>query len=340
MTLKLDLNDVKIKYYPLDRVIELIDECDSLDMLAHWMDHLRRNEAFLNIMYEQSNRWMKLFSIQTARAWPVKYAEAYATFVMKAPYMYDYETRPCCYRQRFLSEVLQDSRVPKEIRVQLWRAFNFKGFYVSYYYKGEEWNVPESLYDHHSYRHWISITKRPGWEDIRYSDQFLFGYDNRPAYFDSEEKKVLYEAIEEDSVSGLMMPMAISGARMNKTIMRAILKCKAVNIATYLYQNDAKFRKLINPRAALFDICANWSNKDCVPFVSLLEEYNPGLVNKTMDAFGHDALWYTLYNMDEHQVATKAAKCGHDPLDIFLMAHGCNPNRKNSVGLSFKDLTV
>ena len=127
---------------------------------------------------------------------------------------------------------------------------------------------------------------------------------------------------------------------MNKTIMRAILKCKAVNIATYLYQNDAKFRKLLNPRAALFYICANWSNKDCVPFVSLLEEYNPGLVNKTMDAFGHDALWYTLYNMDEHQVATKAAKCGHDPLDIFLMGHGCDPNRRNSVGLSFKDLTV
>ena len=340
MTLVLKVNDLQFKYYPLDRVIALIEECDSIDLLAKWMDRLRRNEAFLNIMYEQSNGWMKLFSIQTARAWPVKFAEAYATFVMKAPYLYDFKNKPCCYRQRFVAEVLEDASVPKEIRVQFWRAFNFRGFYISHYYKGEEWNVPESLYDHHSYRHWISTTKRAGWEDIRYSDPFLFGYEDIPAYFDSQEKKVLYEAIEEDSVSGLMMPMAISGARINKTIMRAVLKCKAVNIAAYLYENDATFRKLLKPRAALFYICANWSNKDCLPFVSLLEECNPGLVSNAIDALGHDALWYTLYNLDENQRATAAAECGHDPLDIFLMKHGCDPNRKNSVGLSFNDLTA
>lgn len=77
-----------------------------------------------------------------------------------------------------------------------------------------------------------------------------------------------------------------------------------------------------------------------IPLVALLEKENPGLVKNSIDAFGHDALWYTLYQRDRFNRATEAARRAMDPLDRTLIEFGCDPDRANDLGLSYNDLTV
>jgi hypothetical protein len=115
---------------------------------------------------------------------------------------------------------------------------------------------------------------------------------------------------------------------------------RAIKIATYLYCNNKKFSRLFTAQQLLFYVCANWNNDDTIPFIAMLEKDNPGLVKNTMDAFGHDALWYTLYQRDRFNRATTAARHALDPLDQTLIEFGCDPDRPNSIGLSYNDLTV
>ena len=320
----------------LNKVIAMIDHGEPISLIAPQMNVLASDLAYLRTLYAQSHNWRDLLSIQTARAWPVKYAKAYATFVAQSPYMPDYKTPPCSLRERFMAEVLEDSLVAKEIRVQFWKALVFDGLQLPCYYSDEKWSVPKALYDHHAVHRWIGIKKIEGWKDMLYSlPYFLF---SEPA-LSREDRQALLNTICEDSVSGFMMPLDISGTRLTKEMISLVLFGKAIKITTYLYKNKPEFRRFIKPRSLLFYACANWSNKDCVPFLAMLEEDNPGLISGSVDIFGHDALWYTLYNQDNYLMATPEARSGKDPVDIFLIEHGCDPNRKSVIGLSFNDLT-
>ena len=120
----------------------------------------------------------------------------------------------------------------------------------------------------------------------------------------------------------------------------AALAKKAMRIVTYLFSNIAAFAQLVTPRQLLFYVCANWNNDETIPLVALLEKENPGLVKNSIDNFGHDALWYTLYQRDRFNRATEAAKRAMDPLDRTLIEFGCDPDRTNDLGLSYNDLTV
>ncbi len=334
-----DLEHFVIHYYPLDKVIGFIDHCDSPYLIAPWMQRLCRNDAYLQLLYSQCDKWINLLTPEMAAVWPPKFAGAYARFVARSPYVPDDESNPCSRRERFIASLLEDRGLSKELRIHLWRAFVFDGVRLPRNVNSEKWDVPKVLYDHHAFRRWLCLNKMPGWQDLRCSDPLFFENDPATA-FNTDEKKALYEAIVEDSVSGLMMPMAISGMRLTKTIMRTVMKCKALNIATYLYKNNKTFRNFLTPREFLLYACANWSDKDCVPFVSMLEEDNPGLVADTLDGYGHNALWYTMYNQNEHQIASDFARFNEDPLDLFLVEHGCDPDRSCTAGLSFKELTI
>lgn len=331
-------DDNYVKNANLKQVIALIDHDEPIGLIAPWMNVLVSDSAYLHTLYEQSHNWRNLLTIQTARAWPEKYAKAYALFVAQSPYTLDYTIPPCSLRERFIAEILEDRDISKKIRVQFWRALVFDGLRLPRFANGAKWSVPIVLCDHYAIRRWLAINKLDGWEDIICSDPLFFTNDPTQA-FKAEDKNGLYDAIDADSVSGFMMPLDISGARLTNVMIRIILQRKAINIATYLYKNKALFRKSISPRTLLFYACANWSNIDCIPFISMLEKDTPGLISSSVDIYGHDALWYTLYNQNEYFMATPEARSRRDTIDLFLTKNGCDPNRKSTIGLSFSDLT-
>ena len=68
------------------------------------------------------------------------------------------------------------------------------------------------------------------------------------------------------------------------------------------------------------------------------EKSNPGLVANTEDCYGHNALWYTLYQRDALGMATPAARREMDPLDVSLIKMGCDPAKECFLGLSWQDV--
>ena len=213
------------------------------------------------------------------------------------------------------------------------------GFIFPCYTPNVLWDVPTPLYDHPAVRSWLCRTKHEGWEDLRCSDPQLFRADVLKQFKTDAEKKAL-EAIGKDSPSGLLMPLSIEGRNLPAKYAQAALLKNAIRIVTYLFCNNPAFSKFIPPRQLLFYVCANWNNDETIPLVALLEKENPGLVKNSIDAFGHDALWYTLYQRDRFNRATEAAKRAMDPLDRTLIEFGCDPDRANDLGLSYNDLTV
>ena len=283
---------------------------------------------------------MSLLEIERAREWPGEHAAALGAFIRNMPCVPLSETYPCGGKELFIAAALQDTAVPKSVRIHLWRSLVMDGYKFSCYVKGREWtDVPHSLYDHPAVRKWLYLTKQEGGEDLRCSDKQFF--DKVSRYLNGRADREALEAIKEDSPSALLMPLDFEGRRVPKRYVLAALAKKAVNIITYLVSKRKKeIVRLFSPKQLLFYACANWNDDDTIPFVELLERDNPGLVKNSLDAFGHDALWYTLYQRDRFNRATPAARRKMTPLARMLIELGCDPNRQNSIGLSYNDLTV
>ena len=136
------------------------------------------------------------------------------------------------------------------------------------------------------------------------------------------------------------MPLSIDGLNLPANYAQAAMAKNAIKIVTYLFCNNKTFARHWSPRQLFFYVCTNWNNDATIPFVAMLEKENPRLVRNFIDAFGHDALWDTIYQRDRFNRATEAAHRAMDLLDRTLIEFGCDPDHKNAQGLSYNDLTV
>ena len=318
----------------------MLETGQSMSDVAAFLDtEAQQNPTLLKGLGSFCKNWEKLMTRENLRRWPEKSADVLAAFFLSIPSPSQRTTSPCGPKERLLAEALSDGAIPKPVRIHLWRCLVMEGYVFPCYAPKVVWDIPAPLYDHPAVRNWLCQTKHDGWEDLCCSDPQLFHGDVLKLFKTDAEKKAL-EAIEKDSPSALLMPLSIEGRRLPAKYAQAALMKSAIKIVTYLFCNNPVFAKLLSPRQLLFYVCANWNNDATIPFVALLEKENPGLVKNSIDAFGHDALWYTLYQRDRLNRATKAAKRAMDPLDKTLIEYGCDPDRTNDLGLSYNDLTV
>ncbi len=299
-----------------------------------------RGKGQLALLAALSKNSISLLNIEHARHWSEEHAASLGEFILQMPHITLPGFFPCGRKELFIDEALRDAKVSKGVRIQLWRTLVMDGYRFPVNGPETEWMVPESLYDHPALRRWFCQTKQNGWEELRCSDLLFF--DKAPGgQFKTDKGKMAMEAIQNDSPASLLMPLDIDGRPLLRKYVLVALMKKAVNIITYLYSDKNKMlNKLLSPKQLLFYVCANWNNDETVPLVTLLEETNPGLVKNSLDVFGHDALWYTLYQRDRFGRATKAARSNNDLLDKTLIELGCDPKRQNSLGLSYEDITV
>ena len=284
-------------------------------------------------------RWEALLSLENLRQWPLEHADTLAMFFQNLPCDPQDETWPCGKKELLLAAAFQDSAIPKVIRVHLWRCLVMNGYPLPRYQK-EKWNVPLALYDHRAVRRWFCQTKQEGYQDYCCSDRFFFVDEDILKSFKTDSDKRALEAIKKDSPPMLLMPFDIAVRQLPYNYMQVALIKEAKAIVTYLCRNNQDFNKFFSPRQLLFYVCSNWNDDNAIPFVTLLEEEHPGLVKHSLDVFGHDALWYTLYKHNRFNLATDAVGRAMPPLDKTLIELGCDPDRKNSSGLSYNDLTM
>ncbi len=277
-----------------------------------------------------------VLSHEVLAGWPEEEMNCYAEFVSSLPYRPDPRNMPCGRRELFVAEALADRTLSKAKRVALWRAFAMSGFRFPRY-SGGNWSVPLELMDHTAVRGWLCATHAEGWTDLRNSDAYCFAGEKPPSFKSAFEKSA-WDAIGKDSPAGLMMPLAMMGKALPLAYLREALRARAERILVYLLTDPDKAFKVMKPREMLFYVCANWNDDAAIPTVALLEKLAPGLVASSVDAYGHDALWYTLYQRDARGVATPAARRKIDPLDANLIELGCDPARACFLGLSWQDV--
>ncbi len=293
--------------------------------------------AILAMMCRNSRSFLE---IERAREWPEEHAAALGGFIRNLPCVPISESYPCGKKELFIAEALEDTAVPKIVRIHLWHSLVMDGYKFPCYIKGREWtNVPRSLYDHPAVRKWLCLKKQDGWEDIRLSDPLFFGDEISRLFKKQADEKAL-EAIEKDSPSALLMPLAIAGKLIPAKYFLAALEKRSIRIISYIVCNGKALNRLSWLPKILFYVCANWNDDNAISIVKLLEKEKPGLVRNSLDAFGHDAMWYTLYQRDRFNRATPAARRKMTPLDRTLIKLGCDPKRQNDIGLSYDDLTV
>ena len=311
---------------PIGRVASALSFLDKIDVY--------QIPLIASLCFEEGGR---LLNKETARKWPEEHANTLCSFIRNMPCQPLEAGYPCGRRELFVAATLMDSSVSLCLRSRLWRMLVRDGYKMPRYLPGKTWAVPKALYDHPAVRAWITWTKQDGWADIQCTNRFFF----EPSILDklaTEKMAEAFTAIRQDSPADLLMPLDLQGRQVPKLYMQGALATAIISIVTYLFCHSRKFNKLYSPRQLLLYACTNWNHRDYVSFIDMLEERQPGLVRSTLDAFGHDALWYTLYQPDDVSSSEFAAKSACPNVVNRLVELGCDPKRKNSIGLCYEDL--
>ena len=140
------------------------------------------------------------------------------------------------------------------------------------------------------------------------------------------------KAISEDSVSLLELGMTLSGKKVTINLLRQILKNNAWNILVHLLESRTKaITSILSFQDLLINICAygfsfsyDAKNDLAVKVLDTLEELSPG-VSKSTDKLGNTPLWYCLYHRSSEDCLVQA-----------LIRHGCNPDQRNHLNLSYR----
>ena len=134
------------------------------------------------------------------------------------------------------------------------------------------------------------------------------------------------KAIAEDSVSLLELGMTLSGKRVTTGLLLRLLVYNAWNILLHLLKHRAKqVTSILSPHDLLISICAYGTKSNAaVKVLDALEELSPG-VSKSTDGLGNTPLWYCLYH-----------RSPSDELVQALIRHGCDPDQRNHLNLSYR----
>ena len=143
----------------------------------------------------------------------------------------------------------------------------------------------------------------------------------------------ILQAIKRDSVSELEIARLLNNKKISLGIMYAILTYNAGNTINFLlkkYSNEIFL--LRTPQEWLFTLCNYFHLAAAIDFIKHIEEKFPGIVKNTIDPWGNDLLWHTFYN---DKVWNPHYKRMLNSIQQCLIDLGCDPNKRNALGLSF-----
>ena len=179
------------------------------------------------------------------------------------------------------------------------------------------------LVDNADVRTAIVKRKRPGWELI--PKGLVFWEGRRQPLTDK-----MQQAIARDSVPMFELAMTLSGKTITAGLLREILHWQAFNITSHLLRKRPKaIAAILTPRNLLICLLLSKAREHpqvekAIACLDTLEELSPG-VSKSTDSLGNTPLWYCLYH-----------RSPSDELVQALIRHGCDPDQRNHLNLSYR----
>jgi hypothetical protein len=167
--------------------------------------------------------------------------------------------------------------------------------------------------------------QKPGWQML----QYIHGRRHQTLRM----PEVMRQALREDNLPAFAMHLEMVGMNVSFSLLAEVLEYGAVSIFRHLLENRM-FSDDIIPLPELCCYLTVWFHDGVsVPMLGVVEEVHPGFIKGVTDVFGRNLLWYAIQNM---KTGWFHPDCKLTP---FLLAHGCDPQNVNQVGLTWQAVT-
>ena len=249
---------------------------------------------------------------------------------------------PLYKEAREIAAVLSDGQAPLESRVLAWKRMMRSDFSIPCPSSPRRVTLPDVLFDHPFGRYWCCARKIAGYKDLSVSVPAVFAADTNMY----EENSVLWKkweavinAIERDKPGKALLELSVKGTKIPKRLIVHALNKGAVNFLRAFYGKCPKTMQTELPiQALLFYLVSSCKMPEALRHIRMLAAVSPDLIRDAVDARGNTALWYTLYReADDGQVWPSTFSADNE-LAATLIELGCDPNRKNALGLSWADI--
>ena len=185
--------------------------------------------------------------------------------------------------------------------------------------------------------------RQSGWEDLAESlgEALRENAYWRQENFRDELPQNVSFAMEKGDPANFLIHLAISGFHFTRQWLQIVIESRSFPLLRTMIGRSPELFKVITPRRLLLRICADgrFPDDESSKLIRALEAKVPGIVSSTVDVFGDTPLWYTFYR---YQYG------GHRPSLFWkedsaktrrtLIGLGCDPDRKNKMGLSWRDV--
>ena len=181
------------------------------------------------------------------------------------------------------------------------------------------------LIDHWIVRNCYIMAHKPGWRFIR----CIEGWDARKPTFSNMVKA----AVEADDVSLFIIRRDMEGFRASIPLILNVLAGGRVNILRHLVEKGIIPRNVMTLEELCCFCTAQFPDHQSIPLLTAIEEARPGILKSVRDDFGRNLLWYAVHNQ---RTGWFHPNCKLTP---FLIKKGCDPENRNQIGLSWREVT-
>jgi len=167
--------------------------------------------------------------------------------------------------------------------------------------------------------------QKPGWQML----QYIHGRRHQTLRMPDSMR----QAIREDCLPVFAMHLDMAKMNVSFSLLAEVIEYGAVDIFRYLIEN----KMIADDAIPLPELCcyltARFHDGISVPLLNVIEEFHPGFIKDVKDFFGRNLLWYAVQNMATGWFHPDSR------LTPFLLAHGCDPQNENQVGLTWQAVT-
>ena len=249
---------------------------------------------------------------------------------------------PLYKEARKIAAALSDEQAPLEKRVMAWKQMMRSDFSIPCPSSPRRVTLPDVLFDHPFGRYWCCARRIAGYKDLSVSVPAVFAVDTNMYEVNSvlwKKWEAVIKAIEHDKPGAPLLELSVKGTKMPKRLIVHALKKGSVNFLRAFYGQCPKAMQTELPiQALLFYLVSSCKMPEALEYVRMLAEVSPDLIRAAVDARGNTALWYTLYREAEDGRVWPSSFSADNELAAALIEFGCDPKRKNSLGLSWADI--